>query len=92
MFAKQQPNKKQSPQLNLGDSLLIVPPQDFELTKCNTPDMQRKNLFDMAKNTVDKVKHNVKIKRKEFINMVYSSNEGYNSDDDEGADELLVYA
>ncbi|XP_044017865.1 phospholipase D1 isoform X2 [Aphidius gifuensis] len=60
--------------------------QEIEHLKCNTPDPQKKNIFDMARTTVDKVKQNVKIKRQEFINMVYSNNEISSSDDEDEID------
>lgn len=43
--------------------------------KCNTPELQRKNLFEVAKTTVDKMKNTVREKRQELINMVYTSHE-----------------
>ena len=70
------------PQLKAGDALLISPPDGFESFKCNTPDPQRKNIFEMAKTTVDKVKYNVKMKRKEWINMVYNPHEGSSEEED----------
>ncbi|XP_011261406.2 phospholipase D2 isoform X1 [Camponotus floridanus] len=51
--------------------------------KCNTPELQRKNIFDMAKTTVDKVKNTVREKRQELIDIMYSSHEeGANEDVD----------
>ncbi|XP_012275763.1 phospholipase D2 isoform X2 [Orussus abietinus] len=70
------------PTINPGDPLLISPPQDAENVKCNTPESHRKNLLDMAKTTVDKVKLNVKMKRKEWISMVYNPNEGSSDEED----------
>lgn len=55
--------------------------------KCNTPEMQRKNLLDVAKTTVDKMKNNVRVKRQELINMIYSSQE---ADSDEDVDNKQV--
>ncbi|XP_066597975.1 phospholipase D1 isoform X2 [Prorops nasuta] len=75
------------PQLNPGDPLLISPPNDMDTIKCNTPNSQRKNLFDMAKTTVDKVKTNIKMKRKEWINMVYSPNEGSSDEEEDVVDD-----
>lgn len=43
--------------------------------KCDTPNLERKNLFGMAKNTMDKMKHSIKLKRQELINMVYNPHE-----------------
>lgn len=74
------------PQLKAGDPLMLSPPDGYESFKCNTPDPQRKNIFEMARTTVDKVKHNVKMKRKEWINMVYSPHEG-SSDEEDVVDE-----
>lgn len=64
--------KPDTPQIDPKDPFLLSPPQGFENYKCNTPGSHRRNLFDMAKNTVDRVKHNVRVKRQELINMVYS--------------------
>ncbi|KAJ8679652.1 hypothetical protein QAD02_015439 [Eretmocerus hayati] len=75
--------KPRSPQLDPNDPIFISPPQGFENLKCNTPDSQRKNIFDMAKNTVDKVKHNVKLKRRELINMVYNPHEDSSGEDED---------
>ncbi|XP_019701186.1 phospholipase D1 isoform X2 [Harpegnathos saltator] len=66
--------------LSADDSLFMLQ-QKEDNVKCNTPEMQRKNLFDVAKTTVDKVKNSVKTKRQELINIVYSSHEGYGSED-----------
>ncbi|XP_058805785.1 phospholipase D2 isoform X2 [Phymastichus coffea] len=73
--------KPDTPQFDPKDPFLLSPPQGFENYKCNTPSIQRRNLFDMAKNTVDRVKHNVRVKKQEFINMVYSH---AGDSDDEG--------
>lgn len=75
--------KSSLPQLQPGDPLLISPPDAVDYIKCNTPESQRKNLFDMAKDTVDKVRYNVRMKRREWINMVYSPNEGSSDEEDE---------
>lgn len=85
MVGKQRFIKPQSPALDPRDPMFISPPQGFENLKCNTPDLQRKNLFDMAKTTVDKVKQNVKTKRREWINMVYNPHE---DSDEEGEDTV----
>ncbi|XP_012261590.2 phospholipase D2 [Athalia rosae] len=71
------------PQLKPGDPLLLSPPEGVDYFKCNTPESTRKNLLVRAKTTVDKVKYNVRMKRKEWINMVYSPNEGSSEDEDE---------
>ncbi|XP_063987421.1 phospholipase D2 [Diachasmimorpha longicaudata] len=73
------------------DTALLSPPQEMEHRKCNTPDPQKKNLFDMAKNTVDRVKQNVKMKRKELINMVYNPQEIASSDDEDEVDNVVVH-
>lgn len=62
--------------MSAGHVTASSPHAPVDCLKCNTPEMQRKNLFDMAKTTVDKVKQNVIIKPREWISMVYSPNEG----------------
>lgn len=64
-----------------ADDSLFMMQQKEDKVKCNTPELQRKNLFDVAKTTVDKVKSSVKTKRQELINMVYSSHEAYGDED-----------
>jgi phospholipase D1/2 len=54
------------PQLEPGDSLLMPPLN--EKMKCNTPNMERKNVIDTIKNTV-------KSKGKDLINLVYTPHE-----------------
>ncbi|XP_008560003.1 phospholipase D1 [Microplitis demolitor] len=68
----------------------LSPPEDSntERFKCNTPDLQKKNILDMAKTTVDRVKQNVKIKRQELINMVYNPHELDGSSDDDDGDQV----
>ncbi|KAI4495941.1 hypothetical protein M0802_008156 [Mischocyttarus mexicanus] len=78
------------PQLNPGELLMIPSSQEIDTMKCNTPEPQRKNLFDMAITTVGKVKDNIKIKRKELINMVYSSNEDTDIEHDEVDNEIML--
>ncbi|CAL7948306.1 unnamed protein product [Xylocopa violacea] len=74
------------PQLNPADLLLMQPIEESPDTmKCDTPNTERKNLFGMAKNTMDKVKQNIKLKRQELINMVYNPHEE-SSDEDDPAD------
>lgn len=68
--------------MDLKDPMFLNPPEGFDNLKCNTPDPSRKNLFDMAMNKVDKVKQNVKMKRKEWINMVYNPHEASSDDED----------
>ncbi|XP_011168576.2 phospholipase D2 isoform X2 [Solenopsis invicta] len=65
------------------DNLLFMLQEKGDGVKCNTPEMQRKNLFDVAKTTVDKMKNTVKVKRQEFINMVYTSHEADVDEDEE---------
>lgn len=60
--------------LSMDNSLFMLQ-EKGEGLKCNTPELQKKNLFDVAKTTVDKVKSTVKVKRQDFINMVYTSHE-----------------
>lgn len=78
-------NKAQKVQT--GDNSLFMLQEKEENIKCNTPEMQRKNLFDVAKTTVDKMKNTVRVKRQELINMVYNSHE---ADSDEDADNKQV--
>ncbi|XP_018355284.1 PREDICTED: phospholipase D2 isoform X2 [Trachymyrmex septentrionalis] len=65
------------------DNSLFMLQEKGDSVKCNTPEMQRKNLFDVAKTTVDKMKNTVRVKRQELINMVYTSHE---ADTDESID------
>ncbi|CAL1683896.1 unnamed protein product [Lasius platythorax] len=76
-------NKAQKAQMLSNDNSLFMLQEKENSVKCNTPELQRKNLFDVAKTTVDKVKNTVKVKRQELINMMYSSNE---ADSDEDVD------
>lgn len=69
------------PQLNPEDILLTPPSGELDTIKCNTPSTERKNLFGMAKDTVGKVKQNIKLKRQELINMVYNPHEEYSDKD-----------
>lgn len=73
-------SKEKTLVLSTDDSLFMLQ-QKEDSVKCNTPELQRKNLFDVAKTTVDKVKNTVKTKRQELINMVYSSHEAYGDED-----------
>ncbi|CAK9803892.1 Phospholipase D1 [Anthophora quadrimaculata] len=70
------------PQLNPGDLLLMQPLNDLDTMKCDTPNTERKNLFGIAKDTMGKVKQNIKLKRQELINMVYNPNEGSSDEED----------
>lgn len=71
--------KEQKALVPTDDSLFML--QEKKDVKCNTPELQRKNLFDVAKTTVDKMKNTAKIKRQELINMVYSSQEASGDED-----------
>ncbi|XP_046617254.1 phospholipase D2 isoform X1 [Neodiprion virginianus] len=82
-------SESQLPQLKPGDPLLLSPPDVVDYVKCNTPESQRRNIFDMAKMTVDKVRYNVRMKRKEWINMVYNPNEGSSDEEDQVDDATL---
>jgi len=62
------------------DSLFMLQEKEDRI-KCNTPELERKNLFDVAKTTVDKMKDTVRIKRQELINMMYNSHEVNNTED-----------
>lgn len=73
-------NKEKALVLPSDDSLFILQQKEDSM-KCNTPELQRKNLFDVAKTTVDKMKNTVKTKRQELINMVYSSHEVHDDKD-----------
>lgn len=72
----------QVPQLSPGD-LLLMPRQEMDTVKCDTPGAERKNLFGMARTTVGRVKQNIRLKRRELINMVYNPNEE-SSDEEDG--------
>lgn len=63
------------PQLTAGDNLLI-PNTPVEHMKCNTPDMDRKNVLQSIKQTV-------KIKSKDLINLVYTPHENSLDEPDE---------
>lgn len=70
------------PQLNAGDLLLMQSLEKSDTMKCDTPNTERKNLFGMAKDTMDRMKHNIKLKRQELINMVYNPYEGSSDEED----------
>ncbi|XP_026831180.1 phospholipase D2 isoform X3 [Ooceraea biroi] len=57
------------------DNSLFMLQEKEDRVKCNTPELERKNLFGVARTTVDKVKDTVRVKRQELINMMYSSHE-----------------
>ncbi|XP_034933646.1 phospholipase D1 [Chelonus insularis] len=79
-----------SSQPDFSSSTLLIPSKETQVFKCNTPDSQKKNLINMARTTVDRVKQNVKIKRQELINMVYNPNEMDNSSDSEDEIDNVV--
>ncbi|XP_023246743.1 phospholipase D2-like [Copidosoma floridanum] len=83
--------KPQTPTIDINDPMIMNPPEGLENLKCNTPDSHRKNLFDMAMNTVDKVKQNVKLKKREWINMVYNPHEA-SSDEEDTVDNAKALA
>ncbi|KOX74104.1 Phospholipase D1 [Melipona quadrifasciata] len=62
-------------QLDTSDLLLMQPIEESDTMKCDTPNTERKNLFGMAKNTMDRMKRNIMLKREELINMVYNPHE-----------------
>jgi phospholipase D1/2 len=62
------------------DSLFMLQEKE-DRVKCNTPELERKNLFEVAKTTVDKMKDTVRIKRQELINIMYNSHEVNNAED-----------
>lgn len=64
------------------DNSLFMLQEKGDGVKCNTPELQKKNLFEVAKTTVDKVKNTVRVKRQELINIVYTSHEANDDDDD----------
>ncbi|XP_018311702.1 phospholipase D1 isoform X2 [Mycetomoellerius zeteki] len=72
------------------DNSLFMLQEKGDSVKCNTPEMQRKNLFDVAKTTVDKMKNTVRVKRQELINMVYTSHEADTDDIDLSVSEDTV--
>jgi len=63
------------------DNSLFMLQEKGDAVKCDTPELQRKNLFDVAKTTVDKMKNTVRVKRQELINMVYTSHEAVTNED-----------
>jgi len=63
------------------DNSLFMLQEKGDAVKCDTPELQRKNLFDVAKTTVDKMKNTVRVKRQELINMVYTSHEAVTDED-----------
>lgn len=77
--------------LSIDDPSFFILQQKEDSKKCNTPELQRKNLFDVAKTTVDKVKTNIKIKRRELIHMMYSSHEE-NSDENIDRYKLFTFS
>ncbi|XP_036138455.1 phospholipase D2 isoform X4 [Monomorium pharaonis] len=68
------------------DNSLFMLQEKGDGVKCNTPELQRKNLFDVAKTTVDKMKTTMRMKSHDFINMVYTS---YEADTDESTENQL---
>ncbi|XP_031836301.1 phospholipase D isoform X2 [Nomia melanderi] len=70
------------PQFTPEDIMFMPQPSEVDTVKCDTPTTERKNLFGMAINTMDKVKQNIKLKRQELINMVYNPNEGSSDEED----------
>lgn len=79
-------NKAEKAQIStdlLIDNSFFMLQEKENNVKCNTPELQRKNIFDMAKTTVDKMKNTVRLKRQELIDIMYSSQEaGANEDVD----------
>ncbi|KAJ8922579.1 hypothetical protein NQ315_007609 [Exocentrus adspersus] len=63
------------PQLEPGDHLLM-PCKPPDKTKLNTPDMERKNLMQ-------DIKHTIKNKGKELINLVYNPHESEECEEDQ---------
>ncbi|XP_003701644.3 phospholipase D1-like [Megachile rotundata] len=72
------------------EDLMLQPSEDFDAMKCDTPNAERKNLFGIAKDTMDKVKQNIKLKRQELINMVYNPHEASSDEEDESSDTVQV--
>ncbi|XP_043512604.1 phospholipase D2 isoform X3 [Frieseomelitta varia] len=75
-------------QLNASDLLLMQPIEESDTMKCDTPNTERKNLFGMAKNTMDRMKRNIMLKREELINMVYNPHE--ESSDEENVPDTYM--
>lgn len=73
------------PQLQPGDNLLIPVNTSLERLKMNTPDMERKHLFDDFKNTV-------KSAGKGIINLVYTPHEDSVDEPDEAQEPEKVEA
>lgn len=67
--------KTQKDLISSTDNSFFMLQEKGDAVKCNTPELQRKNLFEVAKTTVDKMKNTVREKRQELINMVYTSHE-----------------
>lgn len=71
-----------TPQLLPGDHLLIPTP-GLERMKCNTPDMDRKNVLETIKKTV-------KIKGKDLISLVYTAHEdSFEENDNQKCDNKI---
>lgn len=70
-----------STDLLIDNSFFMLQEKENNNIKCNTPELQRKNIFDMAKTTVDKVKNTVREKRQELIDIMYSSHEADANED-----------
>ncbi|KAG7199959.1 hypothetical protein KM043_014388 [Ampulex compressa] len=87
MEKKSRPTNLQ--QLSPGD-FLLMPLHEVDTVKCDTPGTQRKNLFGMARTTVDKVKQNIKMKRKELYNIMYSPHEGDSDEEDVIQNENII--
>lgn len=69
-----------STELLIDNSFFMLQEKENNI-KCNTPELQRKNIFDMAKTTVDKMKNTVRVKRQELIDIMYSSHEASTNED-----------
>jgi len=67
--------KTQKDLISSTDNSFFMLQEKGDGVKCNTPELQRKNLFEVTKTTVDKMKNTVREKRQELINMVYTSHE-----------------
>lgn len=76
------------PQLSPGDLLLMQSGEEMDTMKCDTPNTERKNLFGMARDTMGKMKQNIKLKKQELINMVYNPHER-SSDEEDDIDKLV---
>lgn len=88
VISKEKQSQEPLSQIKILDPLLLTLPD--ESFKCNTPDPQKKNLFEVARTKVDRVKYNMRMKRKEWINMVYSPHECSSDEEQDTVDNIVI--